>query len=751
MHVLVTGHRGYIGPILVSLLQERGHSVAGLDSDWFAECAFSDQMPDIPELRKDIRDVTAADLRGFDAVMHLAAISNDPIGNLNPELTYAINHKGSVRLAELAREAGVRRFLFSSSCSTYGAAGDSILTEEATFNPVTPYAHSKVLVEQDVAKLATDTFSPVFLRNATAYGLSPRLRFDLVLNNLVAHAITTGLVYMLSDGTPWRPIVHIEDISRAFVAALEAPQEAVHNQAFNVGINEENYQVRELAEIVAEVVPSCRIEYAPGASPDKRSYRVNFNKIKTSLPAFKPQWNARKGAEQLYQAYNEFHLKKDDFDGPRFRRIDHIKMLLSTGRLGADLRWAKRTPCCRFCGAPLRHTLVDLGMSPLCESYVSADKINQMEPFYPLHVYVCEKCYLVQLEEYVSREDIFTEYAYFSSYAVSWLQHVERYTHQMIERFQLNESSFVVEVASNDGYLLQYFVQAGIPCLGIEPAANVAKAAEEKGVPTLVEFFGVPLAQRMVAEGKQADLIAGNNVLAQVPDLNDFVEGLKLALKPGGVVTIEFPHLMRLMAENQFDTIYHEHFSYFSFISAEKIFAAHGLILFDVEELPTHGGSLRIYARHVDDATKPVSARALELHEREMKAGFADMATYASFGEQVQETKRKLLSFLIQARREGKKVVGYGAPGKGNTLLNYCGIRTDFLDFTVDRNPYKQGKFLPGTHIPIFHPDKIAEERPDYVLILPWNFKDEIMQQMACIREWGGKFVVPIPEVKVFA
>ncbi len=342
MRVLVTGNRGYIGPILVKMLQKNGHEVVGIDIDWFSECAFSDEMPEIPEIRKDMRDVALEDLQGFDAVMHLAAISNDPIGNLNPDLTYQINHKASVHLAELAKEAGVKRFLFSSSCSTYGAAGENVLNEEATFNPVTPYAHSKVLVEQDVSRLASDNFSPIFLRNATAYGLSPRLRFDLVINNLVAHAITTGLVYMLSDGTPWRPVVHIEDISRAFIAALEAPQEVVHNRAFNVGANEENYQVRDLAEIVAEVVPGCRIEYAPGASPDKRSYRVDFSKIKAALPAFQPQWNARKGAEELYQAYRAFELKKDDFDGPRFRRIDHIKSLLSTGRLSGDLRWNKQ-------------------------------------------------------------------------------------------------------------------------------------------------------------------------------------------------------------------------------------------------------------------------------------------------------------------------------------------------------------------------------------------------------------------------
>ncbi len=341
MRVLVTGHRGYIGPILVKMLLKKGYEVVGIDADWFAECAFSEDMPRIPEVKKDMRDLTLDDLQGVDAVMHLAAISNDPIGNLNPELTYAINHQASVRLAELAREAGAKRFLFSSSCSLYGAAGEAILTEEATFNPVTPYAHSKVLVEQDVAKLATDDFSPVFLRNSTAYGVSPRLRFDLVINNLVAHALTTGLVLMKSDGTPWRPVVHIEDISRAFVAALEAPQEVIHNQAFNVGANEENYQVRDLAEIVAEVVPNCRIEYEAGAGPDKRSYRADFSKIKAALPAFQPQWNARRGAEELYRAYCDFGLVKDDFEGPHFRRIDHIKQLLSSGRLGNDLRWSR--------------------------------------------------------------------------------------------------------------------------------------------------------------------------------------------------------------------------------------------------------------------------------------------------------------------------------------------------------------------------------------------------------------------------
>jgi SAM-dependent methyltransferase len=404
---------------------------------------------------------------------------------------------------------------------------------------------------------------------------------------------------------------------------------------------------------------------------------------------------------------------------------------------------------CRFCGNNLSHTVVDLGMSPLCESYVSANQLNQMEPFYPLHVYVCDNCFLVQLEQYVSPQEIFTEYAYFSSYSSDWLKHAERYTKKMISELNLNEKSHVVELASNDGYLLQYFVKSGIPVMGIEPAENVAKAAEEKKVPTLVEFFGEELAERLADDNKKADLLLGNNVLAQVPDINDFVAGMKIMLKPEGVITMEFPHLSCLIAENQFDTIYHEHFSYFSLYAVEKIFAHHGIVLFDVEKLSTHGGSLRIYGRHLEDHGKKLSDRYKNLMEEELEAGVDKLDYYRSFGRQVIETKHKLLDFLIDAKRKGKRIAGYGAPGKGNTLLNYCGIREDFIDFTVDRNPYKQGKFLPGTHIPIHSPERIDETRPDYILILPWNFKEEIMQQMAHIKDWGAKFIIPIPEVQV--
>ena len=407
------------------------------------------------------------------------------------------------------------------------------------------------------------------------------------------------------------------------------------------------------------------------------------------------------------------------------------------------------TAHCRFCKAPLRHTFVDLGMSPLCESYLRTDQLNRMEPFYPLHVKVCEACYLVQLEEYVSPEHIFTEYAYFSSYSDSWLRHSSNYVDTVSERFGLGAQSLAVELASNDGYLLQYFVKKGIPVLGVEPAVNVAQVAEKKGVPTLVEFFGCQTAREMVANTHAADLVIGNNVLAQVPDLNDFVGGIRIVLKAGGVATLEFPHLVRLMEQNQYDTIYHEHFSYFSLITVEKIFAAHGLVLFDVDEIPTHGGSIRIYLRHIEDSSKPVAPAVVKLRERELEAGLDRMNTYATFAEQVVESKRALLELLIRLRREGKVVAGYGAPGKGNTLLNYCGIRTDFLEFTVDRNPYKHGRFLPGTHIPIHPVERLHERKPDYILILPWNLKDEIVAQLTYAREWGAKFIVPIPEARV--
>ena len=405
---------------------------------------------------------------------------------------------------------------------------------------------------------------------------------------------------------------------------------------------------------------------------------------------------------------------------------------------------------CRACGHELTRSVVDLGMHPPCQRFLTVDQAGDMEPFYPLRVWVCDTCWLVQIGAHVAPEEIFVEYAYFSSFSDAWLAHAKKYADDMTERFGLGADSLVVEVASNDGYMLQWFVEKQIPVLGIEPAKNTAEIAEKKGVRTITEFFDRGLAQQLRDEGVRANLLAGKNVMAQIPNLNSFVGGLKVLLADDGVITIEFPHLQRLIEGNQFDTVYHEHYSYFSLYSTERLFADHGLVIFDVDELWTHGGSLRIYAGHVEDATKTVSPAVHELRAREIALGYADPSAYERFDEQVKATKRALLEFLIDAKQAGKKVVGYGAAGKGMTMLNYCGIRQDFVDFVVDRNPYKHGRFCPGVHVPVLPVEELDRARPDYVLILPWNLRDEISAQLSHIREWGGQFVVPIPTTTVF-
>ena len=405
---------------------------------------------------------------------------------------------------------------------------------------------------------------------------------------------------------------------------------------------------------------------------------------------------------------------------------------------------------CRHCGSPLKHSFCDLGVSPLANSYLAEAQLSQPETFYPLHAQVCSDCMLVQVGQFEPPKSIFGDYAYFSSYSQSWLEHARAYAVDVMDRFSLNRRTRVVEIASNDGYLLKNFVAAGIPVLGIEPAANVADVARDNGIPTETAFFGSALARDLVARGQSADLLIGNNVLAHVPDLNDFVAGLAIVLSPGGVITMEFPHILQLITQNQFDTVYHEHFSYFSLLTVTRVFAANHLRIFDVEELDTHGGSLRIYACHTGSAYHETTSRVREVADAEHTARLDSLAGYVGYSERVERVKHNLLRFLIDAHDRGLKTAAYGAPAKGNTLLNYCGIRDDLIDYTVDRSPHKQGQFLPGTHLPIYPPSRICETRPDYLLILPWNLKDEIMREMSTIREWGGRFVVPIPRLAIF-
>ena len=402
---------------------------------------------------------------------------------------------------------------------------------------------------------------------------------------------------------------------------------------------------------------------------------------------------------------------------------------------------------CRFCAEPLTQTFVDLGLSPLANSLLDVQDLDSTEPRYPLHAYVCGECFLVQLGEFATPEDIFEEYVYFSSYSDSWVAHAKRYVERMVDRFSVDGGSSVVEIASNDGYLLQWFQELGVPVLGVEPAQNVAVVAEEKGIPTVVRFFGRETAEELVGDGHRGDLVVANNVLAHVPDLNDFVGGLQVLLAGDGVATLEFPHLLRLIEETEFDTIYHEHFSYFSLLTVERVFAAHGLQIFDVEELPTHGGSLRIYARHANGVEPEPAVE--ELRQRERGAGLEDPDTYAQFGDRVDETKRSLREFLERARNEGRSVIAYGAAAKGVTLLNYCDVGPDLVEYVVDRSPHKQGLYLPGVRLPIRAPERVTETKPDYLLLLAWNLKDEIVEQMAHVREWGCRFVTPVPEVAV--
>lgn len=405
---------------------------------------------------------------------------------------------------------------------------------------------------------------------------------------------------------------------------------------------------------------------------------------------------------------------------------------------------------CRFCNNTLTQEFVDLGFSPPSNAYLKASDLNRPETFFPLRIMVCEKCFLVQIDEFAKHDDIFNaDYAYFSSFSTSWLAHAKAYTQMMIKRFGFNAQSQVIEIASNDGYLLQYFKEQGVPVLGIEPTANTAAAAKEKGIESVVDFFGVRLAKSLAAKGTKADLLLGNNVLAHVPDINDFVKGLKILLNPKGVITFEFPHLLQLIDKNQFDTIYHEHFSYLSLIAVKQIFVEHGLELFDVEEVTTHGGSLRIFAKHAADKSKEISIHVQDMLNKEIAFGLTGLDVYSSYQQKAEKVKNDFTRFLIEAKNEGKTVVGYGAAAKGNTLLNFAGIKKDLLQFVVDASPHKQHKFLPGVHIPVLDESNIRSAKPDYIVILPWNLKEEISTQLNYIQEWGGKFVVAVPELEI--
>jgi len=747
--VLVTGHTGFKGAWLSLWLNDMGAKVIGYalnpeyEDSLFKLTNLKDKIVDI---RADIRDLNKLDeiFREHkpDIVIHLAAQAIVRVSYDIPVDTFTTNIIGTVNVLECLKKYQTKSAVLITSDKCYkNIEQEEGYKETDAFSDKDPYSCSK-----GCAEMVTQSYRNSFgIKVATTRAGNVIGGGDWAVNRIVPDIIKSIkknekiIIRNPKSTRPWQFI--LEPLRGYLMIAKKLYEKEELNEGFNFGPNKESIiPVINLAQLIIKKWGSGEIEIQ---KDDSNKHEAGLLYLDSTKIREKIGWKAELDINQVADYIVDWYKNYESEDVYQLS-INQIH------KYETEIDKTNKSPKCRFCGNELKHEFIDLVNSPPSNSYLTREELTQPEKFYPLKIYVCEKCFLVQIDEYKKSRDIFNkDYAYFSSYSKDWVKHAKEYVNMMTERFGFNKNSFIIEIGSNDGYLLQFFKEKEIPCLGIEPASNTAKAAREKGIETIEKFFDVDFAKKFIAEKGKPDLILGINMLAHNPNINNFIKSLKIALKDTGIVTMEFPHLIELVSNNQFDTIYHEHYSYFSFSVIKKIFEQQGFEIFDVEEFPELGGLIRIYVKHREDHTKNISERVQKLLDREKSLGMDTLDYYKTFKQKVDKVKYDLLQFLIEQKQADKTVVAYGAAAKGNTLLNYCGIKKDLINFVVDKSPHKQGKFLPGSHIPIVNEDLIKKEKPDYVLILPWNLKKEIMEQLNYIRDWGARFVIPIPSLEI--